>query len=66
MAVYGGGAGLALLIIVGAYFAFRKKEAPKAEDPYAALEGMEGMEDVDFGALGLDDSATAAPAEPKN
>jgi hypothetical protein len=64
IAVYAGGGGIALLIIVGAYFAFKKKEAPKAEDPYAALEGMEGMEDVDFGALGLDDSALAA--EPKN
>lgn len=49
-------AGAALLVLVGAYFMFFSGEEKKPEDPFASLEGMPGMEDVDFGALGLDDS----------
>ena len=57
--VYAGAGGAGLLLLVGAYFVFFRKKAKAKEDPYASLEGMEGMEDIDFAALGLD----AAPAE---
>jgi hypothetical protein len=49
-------AGGALVVLVGIYFMFFYGDKKKPEDPFASLEGMEGMEDVDFAALGLDDS----------
>jgi hypothetical protein len=54
------GAGLGVLGLLGVGWMTMgggKKKKAKAEDPFAGLEGMPGMEGVDFAALGLDDSA---------
>ena len=58
MMMMAGGAGVLLLIIVVWLMLGRKK---KPEDPLAALGQVEGMEDLDMSALGLDESAISAP-----
>ena len=55
MPMIGGIGGGVLALLIGGYMMFAKKKEPV--DPLAALGEVEGMEDLDMGALGLDDSA---------